>query len=138
MAYFLTNRGMTRIAEVGWPNLSLLAALMTDAYVPDRDHNVMSDIVAFEYPGSARQTLSGLTVTQDNTTNRAVLGAGSVPFGAVAPSGLLEMAAMAVIEDGANDGVRNVILIVAVPSTAPTGAGVVVQFSSDGAAELLT
>lgn len=83
MASGLTNRGKARLAgSLDWSATSIGVALVTSAYTPSVDHNVMSDITnELSGGGYARvTTVSSRAVTEDDTNDRADLVAAKVTF----------------------------------------------------------
>lgn len=70
---------------------SLKACILTDSHTPSPDaaQNALADVVANEvgWTGYSRQTLAGVTVTQDDTDNEGVLDCNDLVFASVSGAG---------------------------------------------------
>jgi len=79
------NRGTYEIATgtTIWGSSDVRCMLVSTAYTPNRDHNVVDDVVANEISGAARQTLASETVTENDTDDRTDLDCADVTFPAV-------------------------------------------------------
>ncbi len=85
MAYGRCYNRYKYLCMTGGVNLTsgtVKVMLMKTTYTFNPDHNVVADISSHEVSGTnyARQTVSGKTVTQDNTNDRAVYTNDAVVF----------------------------------------------------------
>jgi hypothetical protein len=88
----MTNRGITRVATVGWGNLTAPHALLLarDAAVPTRAINNVGEIDEYAgtgytggFGGSSRVAMASLAVSEDDSGNRAELTAAAMAFSSV-------------------------------------------------------
>lgn len=138
----VTNRGATRIATVGWGNLTAphVILLARDQAVPTVDLNTVDELSEYAgggyaggFGGSSRQVPGSLAVNEDDTNDRAELDAADVTFtGVTGPEPIAPMAAL--VEEITNDGGSNVIALIPIK----VGALAVTAASEDDPAELTT
>lgn len=86
MAESFPNRGKWRVAKTGVDNLTIRACLITGTQtgVHSLDLNTVADLDAVSGVGihSERVTPTGVTVTQDDTNDRAAIDCANVSFAA--------------------------------------------------------
>lgn len=86
MASGVYNRGKYNLGNgvTVWGTTTIGVALVTSTYTPNADHNVMSDITnELSGGGYARGTLSGKTVTENDTNDRVEYNASKQTFTAL-------------------------------------------------------
>lgn len=114
MANFVYNAAATRVLN-GALNLStatLKMMLVTSSYTANRDDEFVSAASAAEisatnytggFGGAGRKTLTGQTVTKDNTNDRAELDVNDVTWTALGGASNATIAAILVIKENTND-----------------------------------
>jgi len=113
MAEIVYNRGKTRILAGDTPldsadlRMLILITSKTGADDPDLDTVADVDAVGTVAIHSERVALTGETVTQDDTNNRANADSGNVTF-AAAP-GVTALAAVIYDEGGGTDATRHLV-----------------------------
>ena len=81
MADIVYNRGLYLLGSGGltWTSDTIKCMLVSASYTPADTHNTVSDVVTYElsgtgytggFSGSGRHTLTGCTVTEDDTNDR--------------------------------------------------------------------
>lgn len=134
MASLVTNRGKVILVTNGWAGTSYRVALVTASYTPSADHNFVADLTNELSGGNyARQTLASLTVTENDTDDRAQLDAADTVFSS------LQLAAgtpryAVVYRNVTNDADSPIIAAIDLgdPPTAPTGADFTVAWDATG------
>lgn len=91
MSSILTNGGRLRLLNgtVVLLSSTIKAVLLNNSYVPDKDHEFISDVVASEisgtgyasgFSGSGRKTLASKTLTKDNSIDRVIFDAADIAW----------------------------------------------------------
>lgn len=113
MAESVTNRGKYLLSTVGINNLSLRAAVITGTQtgIHSVTLNTLTDLDAVTSVAihTERLTLSAVTVTEDDTNNRANVDASNLSF-AAAP-GVTAQGLVIYHEAGASDAQREIISV---------------------------
>lgn len=131
MAETVTNRGKTRILGGDTPadtaDLRMLVILGTQTGVNDPDLNTVADLDAVTGVSihTERIALTGKTVTEDDTNNRANADSDNVVF-AAAP-GVTAQGVAIYDEGGATDATRHVIAIYTTNFPQPMDGGLTVN-----------
>jgi hypothetical protein len=142
MASHWTNAGLKRVVDRAAGTIDLIAdanikvMLLSSAYVPNKDHEFIADIVASEmagtgyvggFAGSGRKTLAGKTWTKDNTLDE-------VRFDATNPawSGALfgTVAYAALVKEDTSDALSPVIAILDVGGVQTAGGTFTLDFGT--------
>lgn len=103
-------------------------------FVPDPDMNTLSDVTnEMTTTGYARQTLSGLTVVEDDAADQAIFSASQVGFPAIGDG--TQTASWAVLFEragGADAASDPLICALDLPETLTIGDTLAVQFAAQG------
>lgn len=88
MANVKYNRFGRAIAQNDMDTVTIKAMFMAPSYTPDTDaHVFLSDIQASRAPGTTDLTVTGLTITVDNTDNRTEFDINDLVTGTITVSG---------------------------------------------------
>jgi hypothetical protein len=138
MAGALYNKGKTVLVNgtTIWGTADLRALLVTSSYTFNADHNFVSDITNELSGGNyARVALTGETVTEDDTNDRAVCDASDTTFSALAAAAGTPARAIIFDQAGGADSARALICCVDLTSPAtPNGGDYTIQWASTGIA----
>lgn len=105
---------------------TLKAMLVKDTYVFDPDHDFASEVSTHEAAGSARQTLSGVVATADDTLDAGVLDADDLILPADAGQ---DVNAVVVYREVTNDADSILRYYIPITPTTTNGASLNVQFT---------
>lgn len=136
MASLVYNRHKYRVMRGDFvPATAVVRLLLTTAsYVPDEDHNTLSDVSSELNTGAyARQTLASLTVIEDDAGDQAVFDALDAAFSGIGNG--TETAAWVIAFEqlgGSDDGTDPLICALDIANTLTVGDTLVVQFASQG------
>jgi hypothetical protein len=136
MASLVYNAYKDRVLEGGVNLLTdtIKGALLTSAYTPDQDaHAFFNDVSAGQAVGTGYtaggQTLTGKTVTQDNTNNRGVFDAADLSW----PTSTLTARYVAIYKDTGTAATSPLICLIDLGANqTSTASTFYVQFSADG------
>lgn len=131
MAETVTNRGKTRILAGDTPldsaDLRMLVFTGTQTGANDPDLNTVADLDAVTGIAihSERIALASLTVTEDDTNNRANADSGNVTFAAAA--GVTAQGVAIYDEGGGTDATRHLVAIYTTGFPQPMDGGLIVN-----------
>lgn len=136
MASLLSNRAKREFLKgnIPWESGSFKVLLVAPAYTPDPDHNFVSQLSANElsgtgyqagFSGTGRQALAGMSVTQDDTNNRAEATATPTLFSGI-NAGTIGYAV--IYKVGTSDADSIIIATIDVPDTTTNGTDITINW----------
>lgn len=134
MANFVFNRGIAELfkGDTDLDVADLRVLLLKSSASPNRDHNVVADIVAgsaeISVSGYARQALTGETVTEDDTNDQVYLDANDPTFTALATGETVGWGAL--FRHTGNDATAPCLAAYDVADTPTNGTDMTLQFAA--------
>ena len=139
MASALYNRGLKSIlnGDVTLGTETIKALLVDSGYVLDVDHNVVNDLTPgtneLSGTGYVRKTLTSVTITQDDTNDRATLDAADITWSSI-NAGTADAMVLYITQNSDNDA-DNILLAYIDSGGFPSltdGGDLTVQFNTAG------
>jgi len=136
MSNFMYNRGKKGImdASIDLDNDTLKVLLIDNAgdYIPNPDHDNVSDVVANEMSGGnySRQLLANVAITEDDSNDLSVMDADDVTFASIS-AGTAKGAI--IFKDTGNDATSPLIAWIDTNFPITTNGGdIIIQWSANG------
>lgn len=140
MASFLYNKAKAEIlrGNIPWVSSTLKMMLVTASYSPNPDHDFVSSASGNElsgtgyiagFGGSGRHTLTGKTVTEDDSNDRAVADADDVTWLAINAG---TAAAGIIIKEVTSDADSILVAYMDIADVATNGGDLSLQFNIAG------
>lgn len=123
------------LQQLNWASDTIKVMLVGLAYSPNPDHGFVSEIAANELAGSGytRKTLTGKSITKDNSSDLVRLDADNVSFSNI-NAGTFAGAVIyqQVGGDDSTPGDDVLILFIDTPNVQTNGTDVTIEFHQDG------